>query len=229
MTNASPSAAALGVYGFTAFGTTFSTIASTIATTPAMIIAVSAPAGIASIPVENSSATAFHATTAGAGHSSVTSISPGLGISTRYAPEPAIAPAKAPQICASDCSRGEAPIRCPHFMSCSRSAHWLDAPPVTLAAIRLAVALPGVRPANNSCVTLPIAPTGVMLVSPATRAATMASTKVKPTPTTAAHSAISKNERCRATDSTRAASTAVMNHLRVTSPVSRCSPPSRDG
>src|SRR3954451_6111728 len=60
------------------------------------------------------------------------------------------------------------------------------------ALIRLTVTLPGLSPPKMSCVTLPIAPTGVVSVSPVTRAATSASQKDSTTATTLSQTAMPK-------------------------------------
>src|SRR5947209_6701504 len=61
-----------------------------------------------------------------------------------------------------------------------------------LALIKLTVTLPGLSPPKMSCVTLPIAPTGVVSVSPVTRQATSASQKDSATATTLSQTAMPK-------------------------------------
>ena len=67
--------------------------------------------------------------------------------------------------------------------SVSRSALLLAAAAVTFALIRFTVMLPGLRTPNVSCVIFPIAPTGVVSVSPVTRQATRASANESSTAT----------------------------------------------
>ena len=112
----------------------------------------------------------------------------------------------------------------PVFMSWSRSPHWLAAPPVTLAAMRLAAALPGEITPNMSWVTLPMGPTGVTPVSPETRPATMASRKVSSTPRMAVHHTMPNRVIWVRLARIRAATRPRMNHLRGTSWLSVASP-----
>src|SRR5256885_16366514 len=61
-----------------------------------------------------------------------------------------------------------------------------------LALIRLTLTLPGLSAPKMSCVTLPIAPTGVVSVSPVTRQATSASQKDSATATALSQTAMPK-------------------------------------
>lgn len=109
-------------------------------------------------------------------------------------------------------------------MSCIRSAHWLAAPPVTLAAIRFGATWPGASAPNISWVTLPIAPIGVTLVSPETRPATTASTNDTSTPSTATGRKMSNRITCSVTDSATAATAPRISQVRLTSPLSSLEP-----
>ncbi len=60
----------------------------------------------------------------------------------------------------------------------------MAAPAVMLAAIKFTFTLPGLMAPKVSCVTLPIAPMGVVSVSPVTRHATTASAKESSTAST---------------------------------------------
>ena len=67
---------------------------------------------------------------------------------------------------------------------------------MTFAVIRLAVTFPGVTTPKVSWVILPMAPTGVMPVSPETRAATTARTKLSRTANTASAIPMSNSVTC---------------------------------
>src|SRR5262245_40836438 len=84
MTNARPIAAQLGTNIRARLGRVFSRIGNTKPIAAAVIIAVAAPAGSASRPTMNNSATAFQVATAGAGHSGVMSCWVGCGMSVWY-------------------------------------------------------------------------------------------------------------------------------------------------
>src|ERR1035437_9775689 len=86
-------------------------------------------------------------------------------------------PMKIPANCAMNCLRGLAPSRQPLLKSVSKSAAEVAAPAGMFALIRFTFMLPGLSAPNVSGVTLPIAPMGVVSVSPVTRHATSASAK----------------------------------------------------
>ena len=94
-----------------------------------------------------------------------------------------IVPAKIPANWARNCLRGFAPSRYPLLRSVRRSAADAAAPAVMLALMRLTFMFPGLRPPKISCVTLPIAPIGVVSVSPVIRQATRAKANVSTTAT----------------------------------------------
>src|SRR5436190_1725791 len=77
-------------------------------------------------------------------------------------------------------------------MSVSRSAADVAAPAVMLALIRLMLTLPGLSAPKASWVTLPMAPTGVVSVSPVTRQATSASRNDSATATTLCQTGMAK-------------------------------------
>ena len=83
MTKANPMAEGLGTKRAADFGSVFSRMASTMPATPATVRAVTLPAGMALKPSIISSATAFQAAAAGAGHSGVSSMALGSGTSTK--------------------------------------------------------------------------------------------------------------------------------------------------
>ncbi len=99
------------------------------------------------------------------------------------------------------------------------SAHCEAEPPVTLAVIRFAAGSAGMMAPKTSWVTLPMAPIGVMLVSPDTRVATTASTPESRTPRSAAHQAMSKRRSWARIESTKVTSAPARNHFAGTSPV----------
>src|SRR5882724_805823 len=72
-----------------------------------------------------------------------------------------------------NCLRGLAPSRYPLLRSVSRSAELLAELAATEADIKLWVMFFGDRTANSNCMTLPIAPMGVVSVSPVARQAAM--------------------------------------------------------
>src|SRR5215813_514174 len=121
-------------------------------------------------------ATADQVWAAGAGNWSVPSTF-ASGTRTANVSTVTTVPTKMPENWAINCCRGFAPSRYPLFKSVSRSAADVAAPAVILALIKLTVTLPGLNAPKMSCVTLPIAPTGVVSVSPVTRQATSASQK----------------------------------------------------
>ena len=72
-----------------------------------------------------------------------------------------------------------------------------------LALIRLTSMLPGLIAPNVSCVTLPMAPMGVVSVSPVTRQATTASRKERSTANVLCHQGMPKVRSARNTSATR--------------------------
>src|SRR5581483_9529241 len=104
-----------------------------------------------------------------------------FGTKTVNASTVASVPTKTPTNCAMNCLRGFAPSKYPLLRSVSRSAEEAAALVVMLALIRLTFMFPGLIAPNVSWVTLPIAPMGVVSVSPVTRQATSASPKERTT------------------------------------------------
>src|SRR5947207_7576203 len=125
-------------------------------------------------PWPSAMATADQVWAAGAGNWSVPSTC-AFGTRTANVSTLTTVPTKMPENWARNCCRGFAPSRYPLFKSVSRSADDVAAPAVMLALIKLTLTLPGCNAPKMSCVTLPIAPTGVVSVSPVTRQATSAS------------------------------------------------------
>src|SRR5262249_49600356 len=131
-------------------------------------------------PLLSAIATADQVWAAGAGNWSVPSAW-ALGTSAANVNTVTTVPTKMPANWARNCCRGWAPSKYPLFKSPSRSAAEVAAPAVMLALIKLTLTLPGLSPPKMSCVTLPMASTGVVSVSPVTLQATSASTKDKAT------------------------------------------------
>ena len=138
-----------------------------------MRMAQRADIGRLSMPAESTFATATHVAVAGSGYLSSAAA---FGMSRYHAGTTASVPKRMPIACAMNCLRGFAPRRYPLLRSVSRSADddALLAP--APAAMRLCWMLPGEIAANSSCITLPMAPIGVVSVSPVARHATIDST-----------------------------------------------------
>jgi hypothetical protein len=142
-------------------------------------------------PLAMASATPFQVWAAGAGNWSVPSTE-ALGTSTRKAATVTRVPMKIPANCAISCFRGLAPRRYPLFRSVSRSAEEVADPAVMLAAIRFTFKFPGERAPKVSWVIFPMAPIGVVSVSPVTRQATSARKNDIPTAMTLCQIGMSK-------------------------------------
>ena len=172
MTKANPMAGALGKYRDNHGGRARSADTSAIPKLPATIIAATAPSGIASNPDASTSATAFHVATAGAGHSDVSNIAVGSGINDEINETADDASGEHAEYLRHDLKPWRRADDLPGSQVVQQIRTLPGRAPETLAVIRLAVMLPGVTTPKVSCVIFPMAPTGVMPVSPATRAAT---------------------------------------------------------
>ena len=94
----------------------------------------------------------------------------------------------------------------------SRSALLLAAAAVTLALIRFTLTFLGCKTPKTSCVILPIAPTGVVSVSPVTRQATSARTNESSTATAVCQYGMPKVRWPSHASPTRPTSCPAMNH-----------------
>mmetsp|Transcript_11363 Transcript_11363/g.51438 ORF Transcript_11363/g.51438 Transcript_11363/m.51438 type:complete len:495 (+) Transcript_11363:98-1582(+) len=118
----------------------------------------------------STSATARHATAAGAGN-----CSPPIGYvaaNSAYVGTAPKIPIGIPASCARSCFLGDSRIIIPARKSCMRSPACPAPPHATAAAIKFVTIAPGATSANTSWMILPIGPIGLISVSPVHRTAT---------------------------------------------------------